>query len=210
MSRKAGKIIKVWKYVPHGSGTVVDVPLRFFEWVEYSVEKSEFRVEITDPCPIEGSNKDADILKKEVWKKLDEYFTIKWEPYFEVTVSFVAAPSCNDSGAIGRRLHFEYRAVDLGSRENGDKVHRYESKRWLNKDWPSTGPHESGTFNGEPEYEMVSLIPHTPENEQKLLSISNAIEALANRMQDFMSPKKILSTLNNVNAVLPAPKKGKS
>jgi hypothetical protein len=208
-TRKFGKIIKIWKYVPHGGGTVVEVPLRFHEWVEYGTEKSEFRVEITEPCPITASGKDADVLKKEVWAKLGEYFKVKWNPFFEVTVSFVAAADSHGSGAIGRRIHFEYRAVDLGSRDNGDKVHRYETKTYLNKDWPSTGQHMTGSFNGEPVTEMVSLVPATAENEQRLDSIIKAIELLAARMQDFLSPNKILTTLANTGLLLPEPKKGK-
>lgn len=210
MAKPICKIVKNWTYFVKGTHEKLIVPLRYVERKEYGQFITMFRVDLNEPIPLARENKDAAALQKEVFKELDAFYSIDWQPFFEVSAEHhQGTRCCNHHSEVSRTLIFTYRPVELGTRAaDGAKVHRHPESNWLEKGWPEEGGKDRGTFNDDPVHEMVALVPNTPENKEKLDKIVAAMELLAGRMHDLLSPQKILTTLNNIHAVLPAPKEG--
>jgi len=203
--RSQGEIIKKWTYHIQGTKDTISIPLRYYwEDIIYGGGFSAiFAADIDEPCPIHKSDKDAEKLNAAVRKELDAFFSISWEAFYLVEVVFRKAPQYSGrTTEICRHVLLSYRPVELGTRSNGDKVHRFNERSSLYTNWPKCGQEEKGTFNNEPEYSMKSLVLATPENKASLDSIINAMEQLAHRLQDFMGPKNVLNTLANTKKLL--------
>lgn len=209
MSRKAGKIMSKWEYRLKGTdGRVVQIPVRYLEASQGY--RTKFCVDIDTPFRLDVTMENVDELKKVVFKQLDDYFSIDWKEYLHVFVEYhEAARSSTWHEDTCRTFKIAYRPVQLGTRGvNGDKVHRWsECQSYLEKDWPRTGyiARTDHTINDEPSSETISLVPDTKENRAKLDSIHAAVKALARRVQDLMSPNKILETLSRADNLLAAP-----
>lgn len=164
----------------------------------HETNKVEFRVECENPA-FEFSGPDIAALHAASWDKLDHHFEIKWSRWFLVKVS-------RDSiyEGLGTAMSFTYDSVEKGITHDGKELLRQD--RWGRREritpWPGRFVDNQGR--------VQACIEATDENEKALEEFGKRIDALRERLADFLRPDVIEQNLRLLSGLkfLPEVPKG--
>ena len=151
-------------------------------------------------CPelrwkIEGT--DVELLRKEMFGRLDKHYEVKWEAYYLVTVSH-HAPYYK---GIGTGIEFIYERVEKGLAYDGTLLLRH--RQWGGNErivaWPGEFQDDQG--------KTIACIPATTQNTEALEEFAERVNALRRKLASLLTPDKIMKTLQTMssNPLLPAP-----
>jgi hypothetical protein len=141
-----------------------------------------FSVECKDPeFYLEGQ--DIEVLRAAMWELIDKKFAVKWEHYFLVEIT---RESCYEG--IGSGLMFSYKHIRKGTAWDGTLLlrdwHRYSERI---EPWPGEFVNKHG--------KVMACIPDTKENQESLDEFAKRIDALREKLSEFLKPDTIMQTL---------------
>jgi hypothetical protein len=145
---------------------------------------------------LEGT--DIEALRVALWDKLDKHYTTKWERFYLVEIS---QDGYHHRG-IGTSITFNYSRVEKGTAWDGTLLMR-EYRSYAGEvisPWPGQFTDKKGR--------VIACIPASDENHKALEEFGRRIDALRNKLADFLRPEELLKTLANLssNNLLPAPR----
>jgi hypothetical protein len=142
---------------------------------------------------LEGT--DVELLRAAMWSKLDARYEIKWDKYFLVEVD-----STHPYTGWGTGMVFSYNDVFKGTTWDGKtllRIRRYHEEKI--EPWPGVFTRKGG--------KVIACIEATEANEAALEEFKSRVDLLREKLQSFLEPDKILTTLANLRGfnLLPAP-----
>jgi hypothetical protein len=151
---------------------------------------------VCEELDIRMEGTDIEALRQAMWGVLDKKFEVKWEHFFLIEVTH--QPPWG--GGDGSGLIFSYKGVYRGTTWDG----KYLLKEWDGntmkiKPWPGKFTDRGG--------KVLACIEDTELNREALDQFSKRIDAMRNRLADFLRPETIMQTLTNLAgfALLPPP-----
>lgn len=216
MSRRGKKVLDIeWGK----DGSKVKVPVKAFTVGHYESEKQmTFRAEFKEAgIDVEGT--DINVVRAEVVKKLEAWFSIDWELYFLVVVEG------GEKGNRGTRFEVLFR-VDfyvIGKDVRGvsrymmiprpDDIANWKTARdggptrWsgenVHEGTPKTGGRIEPKYSyGRREVRTQSLVLATPENVAAADRFVVAMQGLLDKMHDHFAPDKIEKMLTRIPLLL--------
>jgi hypothetical protein len=132
---------------------------------------------------------DVEVLRKAAWDYLDERFAVSWKEYYLVSLV--------KSYGARAGFTFDYDRIFMGVAHDGSILQRVFSHS-MDTNWEvSVWPDEFRDRNGN----LCSAIPATEENRLKLNEFEKLLVELKSKLNEFLSPEAILSTLDNLGAI---------
>lgn len=159
---------------------------------------------------------DINAVREEVFKKLDEWYTVEWDLYFLVTVSGGKRGHCDRFEVV-----YEYEFYVIGKDIRGntrhmriprpDKIEDFEKKKKITR-WSGVQPCEGmpevgGKIADKWSYGGVrtsALVKATPENVAAADRFMAALQELLEKMHHYFAPENVDRLLGHLTNLLPA------
>jgi len=160
----------------------------------------QFNVALPD-LDINEHHTDINELKKNVWAKLRERLTIRWEPWLLVTVECVAMSLTSDHIDTKSHLNIEIERWELGEGAGGKFSRQPYANTRTRNGWPETGVNIDSYSNRV--QSVVSLLRDTPEHRAALESLLTALGLLHQKLYDLLAPAQIAATIAALQSASP-------
>ena len=222
---RSGKIVDKWDLRIHDAP--YQVKLRMRDLGSFGDPTTQFFVKLDDGEELIAPDNDVDKLREAVIEKLREQDRTVWKEVLHIEV-IGGAPykgklddddddeeyeePTDYSHSFTEGLDVQWQKYEVGTKPDGTKCYRELGRFPDIRDGELEVGLESveDFFHGERLRRMRAVVPATPENEAALREIQASLVLLAERVKDFMSPKKIKKTLQMSTArLLAAPKQTK-
>lgn len=201
-------------------GVSLKIPVKAVTRKDYVTGKEIMEFEASYPeAGVSERGPDINVVKEAVIKKLDEWYTIKWELYFTIEICGgrgYPSEGCEiryemDFRLIGKdcRGHIRHLRVPRPENLNDVEFTRYSGQT------PSDGmPKTFGKKDGKNTNcggwpRTCSLVKATPENVAASDKFVAAMEELLEKMHTHFAPDRVEKMLSGASNLLPGPKAAK-
>lgn len=154
-------------------------------WFSVSSKDADFSLE----------GKDIEALRAAMWEHLDKKYAVQWTDYFLVEVEHRGPYE-----GLGTGLSFGYKDVKKGVAWDGTLLMKsWKFRQFMIEPWPGEFRNKQGR--------VLACIPASEFNRDALQEFQSRVDALRDRLADYLKPDMIVKTLANLNGVafLPAP-----
>lgn len=161
-----------------------------------------------DEYDYETCSRDINAMRRDVEQELRQRATMTWERFIYVTYyGHDSEPHTYDEqepdealdGEFTAEIHLQYEVVEVASRPDGEKMHRYLRQNYNNgramNGLPQTGRNRNFHYDHPT---MSSLIPFTTENMAALNNIRQRFIQLNRILEQKLLPENVQKTLENV------------
>lgn len=197
--RKEGAVVRLVD-LRVSTTTVRKVPLRLSKRsLRLGGDESfQYVIDIDAPIELRVTHEDPNECCRLATEALDKALSITWQRVFKVQVDDPESTWERDSGTRRGALSIRFREYEVGDRA-GTPVYREVGTNHVTEG-------KLGENSRDIEREVVSVIPATPENREKLEAIIAAFVELRRRTSALLCQDAIAKTLLNVGLLaLPMP-----
>ena len=206
-----GKIVDHFMFRRHGQA--FKVPVRLSKGSEHyegpgssryagpqQTSRAVFGVQLDKP-KLNFWSTDIEALRLAVLDKLADHYKIEWTEYLIVEVS-EGYTSYDDDGTS---VELSWRAVYVGKTPDGEVVHQMSRSFGpagadFQKGWPDV---RVSKMRGSRRKNSVALVKSTEANIKALEEFRDRLNTLRKKLMDFLSPKKIAASLDEISGLLP-------